>query len=541
MSEPASTRPLQGSSRSRRPVSPSTHSQEARCAPTARGATASSPRRAASRPRERRRRLRSPGRSPWRSCSSTSRTATSQPWTPAAVRGVVFDNTNSVDEYLRDASYGQLAITGDVHGWYTIDATNAGCAYTTWANQARSKATAAGVNLSAYQYIVYAFPQASSCGWAGLAYLPGTSSWINGAMTLRVVSHEVSHNLGVHHASTLACSTGTLHRLVHSERVRRSVHGHGRRPDPTPRELASRAARLADRRPDGDGERHVSRLTPAELSGTPRLVRVARERRHVPQPRVPAALGASSTTSPAGDPVVNGVSVRIAPADDEHRPVEARGCEPEHDDLLGCRARRRQDDRRSADRRLDHDRLGRAGGRLGLDPDAGWRGHAGADRVPRRCRRHRPAPRSVQLSWPAATDNVGVDRLPRLSRRHADRPDDGAVVPRHGARAADDVRLSGACLRRSREPRGARVCECDDTGSGRHAAPSVPTGLNATVQKGRKVALSWNASSDNVGVVGYDVYRNGTRVAQPSGTSYTDRPGAAPSRTWFALVTRPAT
>jgi hypothetical protein len=32
---------------------------------------------------------------------------------------------------------------------------------------------------------VYAFPSASSCGWAGLAYLPGTSSFINGAMTLR--------------------------------------------------------------------------------------------------------------------------------------------------------------------------------------------------------------------------------------------------------------------------------------------------------------------------------------------------------------------
>jgi hypothetical protein len=55
--------------------------------------------------------------------------------------------------------------------------------------------------------------------------------------------------------------------------------------------------------------------------------------------------------------------------------------------------------------------------------------------------------------------------------------------------------------------------------------PSTPTGLGASVQKGRKVALTWNAASDNVGVVGYDVYRNGTRIAGPSGTSYTDRPG----------------
>ena len=66
------------------------------------------------------------------------------------------------------------------------------------------------------------------------------------------------------------------------------------------------------------------------------------------------------------------------------------------------------------------------------------------------------------------------------------------------------------------------------------ASPSVPTGLQATVQKGRRVALTWNAANDNVGVVGYDVYRNGTRVAGPTGTSYSDRPG----RGTFTYVVR---
>ena len=36
------------------------------------------------------------------------------------------------------------------------------------------------------------------------------------------------------------------------------------------------------------------------------------------------------------------------------------------------------------------------------------------------------------------------------------------------------------------------------------------------------VALSWSASSDNVGVAGYRVYRGSAQVAQLSGTSYTD-------------------
>jgi len=55
-------------------------------------------------------------------------------------------------------------------------------------------------------------------------------------------------------------------------------------------------------------------------------------------------------------------------------------------------------------------------------------------------------------------------------------------------------------------------------------APSVPSGLQATVLKGRKVRLSWNASTDNVGVAGYDVFRNGVQIAAPTGTSYTHRP-----------------
>ncbi|GAB3891089.1 hypothetical protein GCM10029964_063690 [Kibdelosporangium lantanae] len=35
-------------------------------------------------------------------------------------------------------------------------------------------------------------------------------------------------------------------------------------------------------------------------------------------------------------------------------------------------------------------------------------------------------------------------------------------------------------------------------------------------------SLSWSASSDNVGVSGYRVYRNGTQVGTTSGTSFTD-------------------
>jgi hypothetical protein len=45
--------------------------------------------------------------------------------------------------------------------------------------------------------------------------------------------------------------------------------------------------------------------------------------------------------------------------------------------------------------------------------------------------------------------------------------------------------------------------------------------LSATVGDG-SVTLSWNAATDNTGVTGYAIYRNGTAVARTTGTSFTD-------------------
>jgi alpha-tubulin suppressor-like RCC1 family protein/chitodextrinase len=53
-------------------------------------------------------------------------------------------------------------------------------------------------------------------------------------------------------------------------------------------------------------------------------------------------------------------------------------------------------------------------------------------------------------------------------------------------------------------------------------APSVPTGLIASGSSSSQINLGWTASTDNVGVVGYKVYRNGTEVGSSSSTSYSD-------------------
>jgi uncharacterized protein YndB with AHSA1/START domain len=56
--------------------------------------------------------------------------------------------------------------------------------------------------------------------------------------------------------------------------------------------------------------------------------------------------------------------------------------------------------------------------------------------------------------------------------------------------------------------------------------PSVPTALAATVQPDSSVVLTWNASTDNVGVTGYEVLRNGTVIATTAtpGATLTGQP-----------------
>ncbi len=67
----------------------------------------------------------------------------------------------------------------------------------------------------------------------------------------------------------------------------------------------------------------------------------------------------------------------------------------------------------------------------------------------------------------------------------------------------------------------------NDTGiapppTGDTTPPSVPSGLSATAQSSSQINLSWSASTDNVGVTGYKVFRNGTQVNTASGTTYND-------------------
>lgn len=145
----------------------------------------------------------------------------SRPWTTTQIEDVVLDadrsNPTSVRAYYEDSSDAGFTIAGAVLGWYRLDVSSAsgtGCDYGTWATLARQKAasdaTAAGLDLSLSTVNkVYLFPDVPGCGWAGLGELPGSQAWISGYLHTGVIGHELGHNFGVHHASTLACTQST--------------------------------------------------------------------------------------------------------------------------------------------------------------------------------------------------------------------------------------------------------------------------------------------------------------------------------------------
>ncbi|MFD8422744.1 carbohydrate binding domain-containing protein [Streptomyces sp. NPDC059466] len=66
-------------------------------------------------------------------------------------------------------------------------------------------------------------------------------------------------------------------------------------------------------------------------------------------------------------------------------------------------------------------------------------------------------------------------------------------------------------------------------------APSAPTNLTSTGKTSSSVSLSWGASSDNVGVSGYDVYSGSNQVLSVSGTSATVG-GLSPSTAYTFTV-----
>ena len=65
--------------------------------------------------------------------------------------------------------------------------------------------------------------------------------------------------------------------------------------------------------------------------------------------------------------------------------------------------------------------------------------------------------------------------------------------------------------------------------------PTTPSGLSVTGTTASTASLSWTASTDNVGVAGYKIFRAGVQVGTSATNAYTDT-GLAPSTTYSYTV-----
>jgi hypothetical protein len=389
---------------------------------------------------------------------------TSRPYTADAIRSAMFTSPSSVAAYFKEESWGKLSLTGkvradgDVYGWYTIGATNSGCAWSNWASAARSAATSAGVDLSGYHHVVYVWPRTSSCGWAGLAYMPGTSAYINGDFGVRVVGHELSHNLGADHASSYSCTNSSGQRVSIGSSCSLSEYG-------DPFDILGASSRQSHNFHRGRfGWLSASNTQTVSSSGTYTLTAIEADSQQPQVLRIPRTSSVSGSTEyyaleyrqPSGlfdnfavtDPVVNGVTVRVVP---------------------------------------DYSVIQRS---LLVDTTPSTYSFADASLATGR-------------TFTDATDRISV-----------------TTVSVSGLTATVRVDLNGS----------------GGGGTGDATGPSAPSNLVGQAATGPSANLSWGASSDNVGVAGYRVFRNGAQLASTTATTYVDKGVAAGSTYSYYVV-----
>src|SRR5207237_1358774 len=141
-------------------------------------------------------------------------------------------------------------------------------------------------------------------------------------------------------------------------------------------------------------------------------------------------------------------------------------------------------------------------------------------------------PGEVDVQWSASTDNVAVT---------------GYTVYRNGAAVGTTAGLTYADTGLGHGFTYTYAVDAFDAG-GNHSvksasasgttsddiAPTVPGNLVGSAASNTSVALSWNAATDNVGVAGYDVYRDTLLLAArgPSPLSFTDTVLAGSTHTY---------
>jgi chitodextrinase len=127
---------------------------------------------------------------------------------------------------------------------------------------------------------------------------------------------------------------------------------------------------------------------------------------------------------------------------------------------------------------------------------------------------------SMNLSWTASTDNVGVAGYRLFLNGSQVGTSSATSYSFTGLSCGTSYTLGVAAFDGSGNvsvtaAKSRSTSACSDT-----QAPSTPTGLGTSSVTESSMSLSWTASTDNVGVTGYDLFLNGSQVGTSTSTGY---------------------
>jgi hypothetical protein len=156
-----------------------------------------------------------------------------QPAPEAELRELVFTGPKSANAFYRQESYGKISLTGieredgDVLGPYTVASTSGTCG--SWRKEADTEAHEQGVDLERYDYVLYVTAYDSGCRWAGLAVPIEAVAYINGGIpgssAAGTIAHELGHDFGLNHALSLICEDENGYVVALSDKC--TIHEYG--------------------------------------------------------------------------------------------------------------------------------------------------------------------------------------------------------------------------------------------------------------------------------------------------------------------------
>jgi chitodextrinase len=129
----------------------------------------------------------------------------------------------------------------------------------------------------------------------------------------------------------------------------------------------------------------------------------------------------------------------------------------------------------------------------------------------------------INLSWTASTDNVGVTGYNVMRNGTKIGTTSVTSYSNTGLTASTSYSYTVSAFDAAGNTSiASAVASATTQAPPDTTPPSVPTGLTATAVSTTQINLAWTASTDNVGVTGYQIFRNGTQVGTPATTSFSD-------------------